>query len=225
MKISQELLKDSYEYEGDKENIPSVDDMPETTNIEEMYKFLFPKSRGAIRRCPIFVGNHRGVSNEYLAEAVPKLQEMIDKVQGKSLMERYIVYIIYERIHPHLDGNGRMGRILLLDDADKFPFSSVLNHSKMASRLHIDIFQYTVISKAHVPLSQYFDTSFLTPEVLTKIELLIRCVSVYKLVNDDDIAFRAKNLKIYLKTHNVAELHTHLIHLRRLSSNIVAARS
>jgi Fic family protein len=60
---------------------------------------------------------------EYSKIDISRLQRWVDLYHsysfnspGEKLIVGYILYLLYERIHPHEDGNGRMGRYLFIEN-------------------------------------------------------------------------------------------------------------
>lgn len=128
MKFSEELYE-SFEAEGDTltpeiiSNIMSYDGL----NIEKIHQILVGN------RCPFKRSVHVCVKNNFdeilhIGLQPSKinydiLQEWVDTYYSykfKSPIEKsfcgFILYLIYVRIHPHQDGNGRTARYLFLEN-------------------------------------------------------------------------------------------------------------
>ncbi len=79
---------------------------------------LLMKSRNTIpnafkaryRNCPVYIGGHEGMDHTMIATAIEKrfcYKTMQIKPDWKNL------HILYEKIHPFMDGNGRTGRMFM----------------------------------------------------------------------------------------------------------------
>ena len=115
--------------------------------IIELYEILFP-SVNPIRN--EFVGVYKGKKGvngeEYYNVGMKPSQ--LDLIELQKLVKwfyelnndkeflpieviGYICYLLYERIHPHLDGNGRMGRLLFIENYFvHYPLSELIHKMK-----------------------------------------------------------------------------------------------
>ncbi|KAA6361413.1 MAG: hypothetical protein EZS28_043060 [Streblomastix strix] len=128
----------------------------EVPQIEGLYEALF--KREAFRHCSVYVSDkynskiisaanvgiqHENIDPEQLQQLVEFAYEYD---QSNKVMVLFACYLLYERIHPHEDGNGRMGRLLFLENiyqlTDSFvPLSTALRYSKQVKQLMNEIFK------------------------------------------------------------------------------------
>ncbi|KAA6371814.1 MAG: hypothetical protein EZS28_032658 [Streblomastix strix] len=70
------------------------------------------------------------------------LQELVNKAnQTDDPVTKFKYFLIYQRIHPQEDGNGRIGRLLFLEIYN-IPLSTTLRYSVKAKQLMNNIFKY-----------------------------------------------------------------------------------
>ena len=126
-------------------------------------------------------------------EALERLQKLINdyvKIPNADILKPiigFVLYLLYERVHPHEDGNGRMGRYLFFEnmslEESMFPLSGLLNESQ-------DIFHFTNFPRKNVAndgafndypsLEEYFDISFINKYVINRIVRVLYITKVYK---------------------------------------------
>lgn len=76
-------------------------------------------SVGEYKRLPNEVGGKKTVLPEYVKDGVRALLEDYNKINPKTLDDILDFHYQFERIHPFQDGNGRVGRLILLKECLK----------------------------------------------------------------------------------------------------------
>ncbi|KAA6371691.1 MAG: hypothetical protein EZS28_032781 [Streblomastix strix] len=128
----------------------------EVPQIEGLYEALF--KREAFRHCNVYVSDKNnskiisaanvGIQHENIDPN--ELQQLVEFAyeydQSNKIMVLFACYLLYERIHPHEDGNGRMGRLLFLENiyqlTDSFVLlSTALRYNKQVKQLMNEVFQ------------------------------------------------------------------------------------
>lgn len=114
----------------------------EENNIEKLYKHLNIKYN-CKRNKKIYINDQFGTIYTGMKSSqinINILQNWVDKFHSyifnnyiEKMLTGFILYLLYERIHPHSDGNGRMGRYLFLENKlllginNCLPLSKILN--------------------------------------------------------------------------------------------------
>jgi len=167
-----ETLKHSIAYEKDrvmsKEDMENLSDYLLRTyvpQIHELYPLMMPGHQYE-RDTQKIVGDVPNISNvgmnyqllryDYLQEFINEIYTLDDEVT-KPLIA-FIGYLLYERIHPHHDGNGRIGRCIFIEhlfDYEYFPLSISLLYCKTIDDLHIKILRkFSFPQVLHLPKSR-----------------------------------------------------------------------
>ena len=138
--VVQECLHASYAYETNKDmSADMCNSILETKNdIQQLYKILEPKlpckRNRAVYINDAFGTVFTGAKQSYIN--IERLQEWVDKFHTFEFDNDvdktfcgFVLYLLYVRIHPHCDGNGRMGRYLFLENKmmNLVPLSVLLN--------------------------------------------------------------------------------------------------
>jgi Fic family protein len=72
---------------------------------------LKPEETGKFRKCHVWIGNRKG---EHFNFVPKKMDEWVQTVMDmREFINPIGSHIIFERIHPFVDGNGRIGRMFL----------------------------------------------------------------------------------------------------------------
>ncbi|KAA6364077.1 MAG: hypothetical protein EZS28_040396 [Streblomastix strix] len=114
--------------------------------IDELYQTLF--QRDTFRQCNVYVSDKNnskiisaaniGIQHENIEPN--ELQQLVnfayEYVGEDKIIVMFACYLLYERIHPHIDGNGRMGRLMFLENLHQLPesfvpLSSTLRHNNL----------------------------------------------------------------------------------------------
>lgn len=159
-------------------------------NIEELYKLMF-KNKEVFRKNTDdyngFIGvlKHNnskelsfyniGIDPQYIESE--KLQEMVNYIYTYKNNEyvylheiiSFICYLLYERIHPHPDGNGRIGRLLFIENVfnlEYFPLSKILNSNIYCKEIMTEIFNQISFPFKYIKNKR---TNFSYKDVLSKI--------------------------------------------------------
>lgn len=72
---------------------------------------LMPDQRGYFRKIPVWVGGREGVDHKKIKE---RMDEWCAAMNSTNPTHDYkTLHVIYENIHPFVDGNGRTGRMFM----------------------------------------------------------------------------------------------------------------
>ena len=74
-----------------------------------LHQDLMPNEKGYFRRCQVWVGGKEGISFFKIRE---QMKIWCDNVNFKPQYWKSS-HVAFERIHPFVDGNGRVGRLLM----------------------------------------------------------------------------------------------------------------
>lgn len=106
-KQSLEDAKDAWRFIKTKREI-SLATMLKAHKILMKNQPLASHHKGALRNCPVYIGGHEPTPWENVKTELA-IWTLTWTVRGDPLQ----MHIIFEHIHPFVDGNGRLGRILM----------------------------------------------------------------------------------------------------------------
>jgi hypothetical protein len=167
-----ESLKQSFIFEGAEFTDEQLQNIIESDNdIVKLHNIIEPNK---LCKRTFFVGIpgptawyngkwiHLGMEDTKIN--IERLQKWVDLYHsfqfnspGEKLIVGFILYLLYERIHPHEDGNGRMGRYLFIENKlSYFPFNydtRVNLYSETSFKGYVGEFNYNIRYK---PESDYY---------------------------------------------------------------------
>ena len=152
-------------------------------------------------------------------KALARLQLLVNEFISLDTWEKpimgYIYYLIYMRVHPHTDGNGRIGRFVFFENP-------LLSYSLLECEKKDefeDVFRYTNFPKTCCPyefedynsLDEYFNMDFVNEKFVNKIVRILYCSRLYKFLTQtfkdidvkklSDITWSNKKIRQYKKTY------------------------
>ena len=149
----KECLMNSYKYETDNElGQETIMKLIKTNNnIEELYHIIEPHLP-VVRKRSVHVNGpfgtvFTGAKCKYIN--IPTLQMWVDQFHSfefendfTKIFCGFVLYLLYVRIHPHEDGNGRMSRYLFLENKlltkhNLCPLSIILKHNLILPNKHM----------------------------------------------------------------------------------------
>lgn len=197
-------MESSYKLEHERINTSTITAVSEymcshdVPKVDELYEILF---HGECIRNE-FVGVFRKQTNRYevyynvgmnpQSISLHQLQSLVDYSYSQhSDIISFICYLLYERIHPHIDGNGRMGRLLFIENVHSstyFPLSEVLLKlrqphlmSSIFKQVNFEYVHYTN-DEVRYPDDELYYQLNITDELLHDItELVYTCKMYMKL--------------------------------------------
>jgi hypothetical protein len=199
-------LDNSFEIEGEQLSSSQIEQIlaSKSQNIETIHKIIIGKKQALCkRRTMVYVTNedykiiHYGMKPSKIDyERLQKWVNLFYKTKFRNNVERifvgFILYLLYERIHPHEDGNGRIGRYLFLENKQfresqsLFPFAQVLSKLKYPN----DIMKYLFIKVSNNDKDQnedFFYSLFITGDMFNKIVYLIYITMLFRMIITDDL--------------------------------------
>jgi hypothetical protein len=156
-------IERSFEYEDAEYSDEQIQNIIDCENeITKLHKIIEPNK---LCKRTFFVGipgptawyngkwAHMGMEDTKIN--IERLQKWVDLYHtysfnspGEKLIVGYILYLLYERIHPHEDGNGRMGRYLFIENKlSYYPFdynSKVNLYSETSFRGYVGDFNINI---------------------------------------------------------------------------------
>ncbi len=121
-------------------------------NLHAIAMEELPGPRGKFRQEPSAIFNSSGFA-VYMAPAPKSVYHMMDELvkyinsnQAFPLIQSFVSHLVFEKIHPFLDGNGRVGRLLIfliLKTKDQnynlyIPFEQYLDEHREEYYFHLD---------------------------------------------------------------------------------------
>lgn len=134
--INNKPLKDHMEAIGHKEALDFVYDLVKNKErlsekiIKDIHFLVLAdkkEDRGIYRKIPVYISGakHDTVSPFLIEEEMKKLLEDYENSKEHIITKLAKFHIIFEKIHPFIDGNGRTGRLLINLELMKYGFPPI----------------------------------------------------------------------------------------------------
>jgi Fic family protein len=112
--------QNAWNYLSDQKEI-SIHVMCRTHKILMLHQPLYPDEKGYLRKVTVFIGGHEGMNHRIVPTHLAKLAENMNDIvnngqkEDKTFLENITKqhHVLYEKIHPFVDGNGRTGRMFM----------------------------------------------------------------------------------------------------------------
>lgn len=254
----KELLKESFSYEHAQYTESQITNIINSNNsINKLIMLIEPSNKTSIRT--EFVSVNDGNLTEsgklicYNIGANPKdlslnfLQKLVDmfylyKFDNKveQIFSGFILYLLYERIHPHSNGNGRIGRYLFLENKllikkNYVPLSkllscnaksiiindimkSIFKHISFKDKICSD--EYNLYNR-YESIDKYYDLN-LDRKLIYQICYIIYVCNISKYLKEHNVDIDKNNILIAISNYKFAQKYKlfHLEEYNRLVSII-----
>lgn len=192
-------LKNSYVYETGEEIHKNMYErlLNEDNDIIKLYNIIEPKLP-CVRNRKVYVNDsfgtaYTGAKQSYID--IDRLQAWVDEFHSfefdnntDKMLCGFILYLLYVRIHPHIDGNGRISRYLFLENKllkglNNFcPLSSILNNQLRLPAEHMEnIFNWLdeTVDAEHSTKEDYYKL-YIPNDMLKQMYYIIYIAVCYK---------------------------------------------
>lgn len=95
-----------------KQKVLTIGVILKTHKILMLHQSLQPDEKGYFRRCEVRIGNRYGL-NYVLVPAEIQMKFCFETMRAEPPPDWKALHILYEKIHPFVDGNGRTGRMFM----------------------------------------------------------------------------------------------------------------
>jgi Fic family protein len=98
----------------ERESVLSIPSILTTHKILMLNQHIHPDEKGYFRKVPVYIGGKEATPASKLPNLMIQWVEITNyNTKCKNLDSWKMAHVTFERIHPFIDGNGRMGRLIL----------------------------------------------------------------------------------------------------------------